>query len=65
MTELGIKELKKVMLSLMFPFIFIILILLITMSAFSATTADEVSSVRGILATEEGQRMYEEVWKHP
>ncbi len=65
MTELGIKELKKIMLSLMFPFIFIILILLITMSAFSATTADEVSSVRGILATEEGQRMYEEVWKQP
>ena len=43
----------------------IIVILLLVMSSFSATTADEVTSVNGILASEMGQKLYKEVWQKP
>lgn len=65
MTELGLNELKKTLMALALPAIFIIFILLITMSAFSATSSEEVSSVNGLLATEEGQKLYNDIWKKP
>lgn len=65
MTNLGLNELKKTLMALALPVIFIILILLITMSAFSASSSEKFSSVNGLLATEEGQKLYNEVWKKP
>lgn len=65
MQELGIKELKKVMVAPSVMFVFVILIVLLALSGFAATTADEVSSVKGLLASQEGQRLYNEVWKKP
>lgn len=65
MTELGLKELKKLLMSLSLPVVFVILILLIVMSSFSASSTEEMNSVSGLLATEEGQKLYNEVWKKP
>lgn len=62
MTNLGLNELKKTLMALALPVIFIILILLITMSA---SSSEKFSSVNGLLATEEGQKLYNEVWKKP
>lgn len=65
MQELGLNELKKALISLAAPLMIIIVILLLVMSSFSATTADEVTSVNGILASEMGQKLYKEVWQNP
>ena len=65
MQELGLNELKKALISLAAPLMIIIVILLLVMSSFSATTADEVTSVKGILASEMGQKLYKEVWQKP
>lgn len=65
MQELGLNELKKALISLAAPLMIIIVILLLVMSSFSATTADEVTSVNGILASEMGQKLYKEVWQKP
>lgn len=65
MQELGLRELKKALISLAVPLMIIIVILLLVMSSFSATTADEVTSVNSILASEIGQKLYKEVWQKP
>lgn len=65
MKELGMNELRKLLLSLSGPFIVIIVLLLVVMGAFGATASEEVSSVKGMLASEEGQRLYSEVWQKP
>lgn len=62
--DLGFNELKKVVLGMTAPFFFIIILLLMLMtSAFTVSTADEFSSVKSILATEEGQQIYNDIWK--
>lgn len=65
MKELSLNELKKAMIFPVFAFVFVIFIVLLALSGFAATSADEVSSVQGILSTEEGQKLYNEVWKKP
>lgn len=65
MLELGIKELKKAMLFPSIVFVFAIFIVMLSLSGFAATGIDKVTSVEGLLASAEGQRLYNEVWKKP
>lgn len=63
--ELGFNELKKTLMSLAIPLIMIFSILLLLLGVFSATASDEAASVGGVLSTDQGQRLYNEVWKKP
>ena len=65
MQELGLNELKKVMLLPVIVFVFTVFIFILAMSSFGASSSEELTSVKGLLTTEEGQRLYEEVWKKP
>ena len=65
MQELGLNELKKVMVLPVIVFVFTVFIFILAMSSFGASSSEELTSVKGLLTTEEGQRLYEEVWKKP
>ncbi len=65
MNELGMKELKIAMCLPAFCLFMVLLLVLLSLCGFSASSAEEVSTVKGLLSSEEGQRLYNEVWKKP